>query len=139
MVAHFKSTVFPGLWRIANVTPIHFPHEYRPISISPIISKIFEKLITRNVQILKKILPQIQFGFRKGLGTADTLLLITHDLQASLGSRVESRVVSLDFSSAFGLVNHQDLLFKLKLMGIGGPLFNVFKEFLNNVLLLMEV
>ena len=58
-----------------------------------------------------KILPQTQFGFRKGFDTADVLILLTHYLQASLEKRVESRVISFDFSSAFHLVNH--LLFIL--------------------------
>ena len=84
------------------------------------------------MQILLKFLPQTQFGFRKGLGTADALLLLTHDLQLSLGRRAESRVVSLDFSSAFDLENHQALLYKMRLVGIGGPLFNYFKDFLTD-------
>ena len=58
--------------------------------------------------------------------------MLTHDLQASLKRRAESRVISLDFSSSFDLVNHQARLFKLRLMGICGPLFNVFEEFLTN-------
>ena len=73
-------------------------------------------------------MPQTQFGYRKGLGTADVLLFLTYDLHALLDRRAESRVVSLDFSSAFDLVNHQALLFKLRLMGIGDLLFNVFKN-----------
>ena len=60
----------------------------------------------------KKILLQTQFGFKKGLDTADALLLLTHDLQASLDKHAESRVISLDFSSTFDLVNNQALLFK---------------------------
>ena len=74
-------------------------------------------------------MPQTQFGFRMCLGTADALLLLTQDLQASLDRRTESRVILLDFSSASDLVNHQGPLFKLELMGIGYSLFNIFKEF----------
>ena len=51
----------------------------------------------------------------------------------SLGSVVgaESIVVSLNFSSNFDWVNHEALLYKLRLLGIGGPVFNVLKEFLS--------
>ena len=42
---------FPALWRTTNITPIpkgtspsQFPLDYRPISITPIISKVYEKL-----------------------------------------------------------------------------------------------
>ena len=36
-----------------------------------------------------KVLANTQFGFRKGLGTTDAILLLTHDLQYSLGKRTE--------------------------------------------------
>ena len=137
-----RSGSFPESWRTANVTPIpkgssptQFPLDYRPISITPIISKIYEKLISRRLYKYadsNNFLPQTQFGFRKGLGTTDALLMLTQDIQSSLDKRAESRVVSLDFSSAFDLVNHQALLYKLKLMGVGGPVFNILQEFLSS-------
>ena len=133
---------FPELWRSANVTPIpkgssptQFPSDYRPISITPILSKIYEKLIYRRLYKYvdsMNILPSTQFGFRKGLGTTDALLVLTQDLQLSLDKGAESRVVSLDFSSAFDLVNHQALLYKLKSVGVGGVVFDVLKEFLSD-------
>ena len=48
------------------------------------------------------------------LGTVDALLLIVYDLQAALGKTAEARVQFLDFSTAFDLVNHDGLLYKLK-------------------------
>ena len=42
----------------------------------------------------------------------------------------KSRIVSLDFSSAFDLVNHQGFLYKLKSIGVGGLVFNIFEDFL---------
>ena len=64
----------------------------------------------------KDILPSGQFGFRKGFGTVDALLTIVHDLQAALDETAEVRGFSLDFSSAFDLVNHDGLLFKLEIL-----------------------
>ena len=133
---------FPALWRTANIilipkgsSPSQFPLDYRPISVISIISKVYEKLISQWLYKFVdsiKVLPNTQFGFRKGFGTTDALLLLTHDLQSSLDKRAESRIVSLDFSSAFDLVNHQGLLYKLKSMGVGEPVFNIFKDFLTN-------
>ena len=51
-----------------------------------------------------------QFGFRNGLDTTGALLLLTHGLQSILYKRAQERVVSLDFSSAFDFVNHQDTM-----------------------------
>ena len=109
--------------------------DYRPISITPLVSKIYERLISRRLYKFadaNNLFPSTQFGFRKGLGTTDALLLLTHTLQSSLDRRAESRVVSLDFSSAFDRVNHRGLLYKLKLMGVGGPMLNMFQDFLTN-------
>ena len=41
-------------------------------------------------------------------------------------------MLSFDFSSAFDLVNHEALLYKLKLAGVGGPIFKVLKSFLSD-------
>ena len=54
----------------------------------------------------------------------------------------EARVISLDISSAFDLVNHDGLLYKLKSLGVGGPTFNVLITFFlidNDALMLMVV
>ena len=65
-------------------------------------------------------MPNTQFDFRKSLGTTDARMLRTHDLQFSLDKRAESWIVSLDFSSPFGTINHQ---------GVGGLVLNIFKDF----------
>ena len=133
---------FPECWRTANITPIPkgaspsiHPNEYRPISITPILSKIFERLLAKRLTRfldVKKLLPKLQFGFRKGVGTSDALLFLTHNLQGFLDAGHESRLVSLDFSSAFDLVNHEALLFKVRSLGIGGRFLNAIAEFLSN-------
>ena len=74
-------------------------------------------------------MPNTQLGCRKGLSTTDAPLLLSHDLQSTLDKLAESRIVSLDFSSAFDLINHLGFLYKLKSMGVGGPVFNIFKDF----------
>ena len=49
----------------------------------------------------------------------DAFLTLVHDLKSGIDTRSEVRVVSLDFSSAFDLVNQSALLFKLESMGVG--------------------
>ena len=77
-------------------------------------------------------MPNTQFGFRKGLGTTNTLLLLIHDMQSYLYKPTESRIVSFKFSFALNLANHHGLLHKIKSMGIGGAVLNIFKDFLTN-------
>ena len=74
------------------------------------------------------VLPTTQFAYRKGLGTCDALLCVSHTLQ----SGQEARIVQIDFSAAFDRVNHQGILYKLRYVGIGGFVFSVLMQFLSN-------
>ncbi|MEM8780580.1 MAG: reverse transcriptase family protein, partial [Cyanobacteria bacterium P01_G01_bin.49] len=135
-----SSGSFPHVWRSANIIPIpkgnscsQYPMDYRPISITPVLSKIYEKLLSRKLSRfveVSNLLPNTQFGFRTGLGTTDALLTLVHDLQSGLDSRSEARVLSLDFSSAFDLVSHRALLYKIESIGVGGKVLDVLSEFL---------
>ena len=43
----------------------------------------------------------------------------------------ESIVLSIDFSAAFDIVNHEGLLYKLDAAGVGGSLLDVIRNFLS--------
>ena len=45
-------------------------------------------------------LPTTQFAYRKGLGTCDALLCVSHALQSTLESGQEARIMQIDFSAA---------------------------------------
>ena len=59
------------------------------------------------------VLQTAQFTYRKGLGTYDALLCMSHTLQSALENGQEARIVQIDFSAAFDRVNHLGLLYKL--------------------------
>ena len=93
---------FPSCWRVAHVTPVpngsnsSFVSDYRPISITPVLSKVYEKLgASRLSRYLERagILPDSQYGFRKGLGTTDALLHTSHVLQSALDHGHEAKIV----------------------------------------------
>ena len=63
-----------------------------------------------------------QFAYRKGLGTCDVLLSMSHALQSVLESGQEARIMQIDFSAAFDRANHLGILYKLCSVGIGGCL-----------------
>ena len=131
---------FSECWRSGDVTPIPkgssfspSPNDYRPITITPILSKIFERLLVKRLSVhLRPFLPETQFGFRKGLGTNDALLTLVHEMQHHLDKGHEIRLVSLDFSAAFDTVNHKGLIFKLQSAGVGGKILNILTQFLSN-------
>ena len=65
---------------------------------------------------------------RKGLAActiADALLTISHHLQESLDTGMNSYIVQLDFSVAFDRVSHSGLLFKLKSISFGGSVLSI--------------
>ena len=80
------------------------------------------------------LLPNLQFGFRKGLGDYDAILTITNFVQKGLDSGCEVCMVDTDLSAAFYHVNHKTLIFKLRKLGVGDPFLNIVTEFLSNIL-----
>ena len=111
---------FPACRRQANVTPIpKCPSSssvaiYRPISITTVLSKVFERLVLVHLGRFMEhcgVLPTTQFAYRKGLGTCDALLCVSHTLKSALKRGQEARIVQIDFSAAFDRVNHQGILF----------------------------
>ena len=137
-----RSGSFCACWSLGNITPVckcasgsFNPSEYRPISITPILSKVFERLLAKRLSAfaeLNHLFPWLQFGFRRGLGTCDALLTISTIVQKSLDSGQEVRLVGIDFSAAFDRVNHKALLFKLRQLGVGGVFLSIITQFLTN-------
>ena len=78
------------------------------------------------------MLPTTQFAYRKGLGTCDALLCVSHTLQSALEREQEVRILQTDFSAAFDRVNHQGILYKLCSVGIGGSVLSILTQFLSD-------
>ena len=80
---------------------------YRPISMLPFLSKIFEKLMCARLDSYLKsnnILCTHQFGFRKNSNTSDAIIEFLDYFYSSLDSRQSTIAVYLDFSKAFDTV-----------------------------------
>ena len=73
-----------------------------------------------------------QFSYRNGLGCTDALKTMSHHLQKSLDTEIDSYIVQLDLSSAFDRVSHSGLLLKLKYIGVGDSVLSICREFLSN-------
>ena len=128
---------FPVCCRQANVTPIPKgpPYSsvanYRPISITSVLSKVFERLVSvRLGRFMERsgVIPTTQFAYQKGLGKCIALLCMSHTLQSALEGGQEARIVQSDFSAAFDSVNHLGILYKLCSVGIGGSVFSILTE-----------
>ena len=139
-----KTCSFPDVWKKALVIPIHkggdttLPSNYRPISLLPILSKVFEKIISQKIRdyldLNNLILPR-QFGFRKGASTEHIILQLVDKIK-HLRSREESRSVTLaalDIKKAFDCVHHKILTDKLKnLFNFDLSASNLIQNYLEN-------
>ena len=123
-------------WRVANVTsipmgpPSSSASNYRPISLTPKLYKVFQLLVSVHLgrfMDCRFVLPTIQFAYRKGLGTCDALLSVAHTLQTALEMGQEARIVQIYFNVAFERVNHQGILFTLCSVGVGGTVLFVLR------------
>ena len=128
-------------WRQANVTtiskgpPSSSVANYRPISITSVLSKVFQRLVSvRLGRVMERsgVLPTTKFAYWKGLGTCDALLSVSHTLQSTLESGQEARIVQIYFIAAFDRVNHLGIIYKLCSVGIGCSVLSILTQFPSN-------
>lgn len=90
---------------------------YKPISLLPVISKLFEKLLLKRLKPIieeKKLIPTHQFGFRNRHSTIDQVHRITSLIEISLEERKVCATIFLDVAQAFDKVWHKGLNHKLR-------------------------
>ena len=82
----------------------------------------------------ERLLNPNQSGFRQSDSCINQLLAITHEIFEAFNCNptLEVRSVFLDISKAFDKVWHEDLLFKLRSMGISNELYNLLGNYLSD-------
>lgn len=119
--------VFPSQWKEAVVKPLYkggdsdLPSNFRPISLLPILSKILEKAVAKQlVSYLESnnLFSINQYGYRQHLSTELALLKLVEDMYESIEDGELSLLTLLDLSKAFDTVDHKVLLNKLKMYNI---------------------
>ena len=137
----FSSGIFPTELKIAKVIALFKSGNrntftnYRPVSILPVLSKIFEKLFYKrlvNYINSNTILNERQYGFREKSATAFALIDLMDDLTNAIDNREYTVGVFIDLKKAFDTLDHDILLRKLDHYGVRGLPLQWLRSYLQN-------
>ena len=140
--------IFPDDLKIAKVIPLHKKAEklkmdnYRPVSLLPAISKIFEKVV--HIQLYNyfkdnKLFFKSQYGFRDEHSTELAALELVDHLHNELDKKNVPIAIYMDLSKAFDTLDHNILLHKLKFYGVNGSELSWFESYLTHRYQYVEV
>jgi len=132
---------FPNLLKIAQITPIpkitspKYLNDYRPISILPTLTKVFEKVIHSRLYSFVTsnctLSPQ-QCGFRTSHSTELEIAAIYDDMICNKDNKLITCTLFLDLSKAFDSVNYKILLQKLFYYEVKGTPLKLLASHLDN-------
>ncbi|CAB4037987.1 Hypothetical predicted protein, partial [Paramuricea clavata] len=139
--ASFVSQTFPDVWKKGKIIPFFksndptSPNNYRPITILPIVSKIMERIVHRQVyEYLQEhdLITSEQFGFRPKLSTSIALTQLTEEILHNLDNKLVTGAVFIDLRKAFDTVDHELLILKLRNLGFSKSVINWFTSYLSS-------
>ena len=134
-----EAGVVPDGWKKANVTPVHKKgntssvENYRPISLTPVVSKVLEKLVRAALLDHLKtngILSGNQHGFVPGRSCITQLLQVMDKWTEMIENGNPVDVIYLDFAKAFDSVPHRRMMVRLESVGVAGELLSWIEPFL---------
>ena len=135
----FTSSEFPQSLKKARVTPVYKKEDkflkknYRPISILPVFSKIYERIIHDQLSsYFDSIFDSRLCGFRAKHSTQHALIKMIGQWHQSLDTSGKVGAVLMDLSKAFDCIDHKLLLAKLKAYGLDTKSLDLLKCYLSN-------
>ena len=125
--------------KYADLTPVHKDEEtteksnYRQISILPVVSKVFEKMMQKQIgAYIQKFLSPFLCGYRKGFSPQYALLSLLEKWRISLDKKGFGGAILMDLSKAFDTLNHDLLIAKLHAYGFENSALRMIKSYLSN-------
>lgn len=134
-------SIFPDILKEACIIPIFKggdkadPNNYRPISILPTISKLFERHVAKQLQQYfdkTNIIHDKQSGFRQKHSCQTALIDLIDTWLKDVDSGKYVGTIFLDLRKAFDLVDHEILLHKLFLYHFTPKTVDFFRSYLTN-------
>ena len=137
-------SVVPNQWKTSVITPVaKTPRpttcsDFRPISVTPILSRLLEKLVVRKFFYPIYDHPMFtqsfsdQFAFRPTGSTTCALINLNHIIADLLQTHPYVHLIALDFSKAFDTVRHSTLLDKCRRFPLLDSLYNWLAKYLED-------
>lgn len=138
-----KSMTVPLQWKTAVISPINKVtnpsscSDFRPISLTPILSRLLEKMLVKTFfyPLLEQSpladLLRDQSAFRPTGSTTGAMILLLDKVTNLLQTNAYVQVFALDFSKAFDSISHKPLLQKLAKTGLTDQIYNWYCSFLS--------
>jgi len=137
-----SSGKFPTSWKAAHVIPIPKPDKpanevknLRPISLLNCLSKVLERILHERILEFcneNDILPNNQFGFRKGHSTVHALLRMYEEAIMGFNDRKITIAAFLDIKKAFETMWIEGLIYKLIKMKFPNYLIKIILSYLKD-------
>ncbi len=133
--------IVPDQFKLAKVIPIFKSgnsdvcNNYRPISVLPVFSKVFERIVHKRLYDFlthHNLLHSSQFGFRDNFSSYMAVLEAYNTIATNLDKGKHTAGIFLDLSKAFDTICHDILLSKLHHYGVRGNALEWFRDYLTN-------
>ena len=131
--------IFPDRLKLADIIPVFKKGSstdkvnYRPISLLPVVSKIFERLIVNQLNVhFEPQFSKLLCGFRKGHSTQHAILNMIRNWQSAIANNLKVGAVLIDLSKAFECLPHDLLLAKLPAYGLSESAVKLMHSYLSD-------
>ena len=133
--------IFPDSFKISKITPlfkkgdVSMLSNYRPISLLPTISKIFERILYNQLYDYfnsNNLLAEEQYGFRTNHSTEYAAVKLVDNVSKEMELGNTPTALYIDLSKAFDTLSFDILLYKLNYYGIKDNAFKLLKNYLTN-------
>ena len=139
---HFNANIsqndFPETLKAGDISSLYkkddnfIKKHYRPITVLPSTSKIYERLMESQMKAFaRSLLNSLLCGFRQNYSTQQALLRFIEDCRKAVDSGNTAGAVLMDLSKAFDCLNHDLLIAKLEAYGFSRGALQLIHSYLS--------